>query len=666
MKKKAWLIGIMIVMGVGLYIFSRADYLFFHLTVEMITLIIGILIFTISAISKKFEQSSLISIIGPGILVASVITFLHVITFKGMNVIHGYDANLPTQLWIVLNYVLSISFLIAILFGDKKVKFTWNIVIFSCVGLLGTLLCFAGLFPTCFVEGEGLTVFKRVNEYIIILIFLVCLLLINRKKFTLDKTIYLTMMLFLSLLIIGEFMFTLYSDVYGVQNFVGHYFRLVAFLIIYAFVVVESIQKPYNTIFSELRDLTKQFESILDHIPGLIFYKDKNNKFIRVNKYIADALKMSKSEIEGKSAEEIYPIEDAKKYFEDDLAVIKSGQSKLNIEEKWETEEECRWVSTSKIPFKNYKEEIIGILGLSFDITERKRDEQRIKILQQAVEQSPAAIVITEVDGTISFVNKAFEGVTGYTAAEAIGQNPRILKFNREAKLNYKELWKTILSGEEWRGTFENKKKNGEIYWESASISPIFDDRGNIINFLGIKEDFTDKRQFGLELERLTRIDFLTNIYNRRYFVEMAENELVRNKRYTNDSAFLMIDIDHFKQVNDRFGHSVGDQALKEVTEVCMENIRGTDFMGRLGGEEFGVYLINTDLAEAMVVAERIRENISNIKIKSDDGVEFKLTVSIGITKPISVDEKLNDIMKRADQAMFQAKHLGRNKVVSM
>jgi diguanylate cyclase (GGDEF)-like protein/PAS domain S-box-containing protein len=462
-------------------------------------------------------------------------------TFKGMNIIDGLDANLPTQLWIVLNYILAASIFLAILFGDKKVKFSLNLIVFSCLGLLGTILCFVGIFPDCFIEGSGLTPFKKASEYIFILVYFICILLIYRKRTKIDAVIYKSMLSFLILLIIGEFMFTLYSDVYGIQNFLGHCFRLVAFFNIYLFVVIESIQKPYNSIFNELKDLSKQFEAILDHIPGLIFYKDTKNNFIRVNKYVADAHKIGKKDIEGKNAEDIYPIEDAMKYYQDDLFVIQSGEARLNIEEPWETGGENRWVNTSKIPLKNDKEEIIGVLGLSFDITEKHRLE--------------------------------------------------------------------------------------------------------------------------IELERLSRIDFLTNVNNRRYFVELAENELIRNKRYNSDSAFLMIDIDHFKKVNDKFGHEIGDKALQKITKVCMQTIRATDFMGRLGGEEFGIYLINTEFDEAIEVAERIRENINNIDMKADDQTKLELSVSIGVTKPLSVDEKLNEIMKRADKAMFKAKHLGRNKV---
>lgn len=544
MKKNIWLITILIILGIALYLLSRSDYLLFHLAIETAILVFGVLIFTISIISRNFDQSSFVVTLGPGIFVASLIAFIHMAAYKGMNIIEGYDANLPTQLWIVLNYILSTSILVAVLFGNKKVKFSWNIIIFSCIGLIGTVLCFMGIFPNCFVEGIGLTLFKKVSEYIFILIYFICIFAIYKKRNKIDELIYKSMLTFLLLLILGDFMFTLYSDVYGIQNFLGHYFRLIAFLNIYLFVVIESIQKPYNSIFNELKDLTKQFEAILDHIPGLIFYKDKKNNFVRVNKYMADAHQISKIEIEGKNAEEIYPLDDAKKYYEDDLFVIESGEARLNIEEPWETDGENRWVNTSKIPLKDDKDEIIGVLGLSFDITEKHRLE--------------------------------------------------------------------------------------------------------------------------LELERLTRVDFLTNINNRRYFVELAENELIRNKRYNNSSALLMIDIDHFKKVNDKYGHAIGDKALKKITEVCMQTIRTTDFMGRLGGEEFGIYLINTDFDEAIEVAERIRENINNIDIKADDSTKLELSVSIGVTKPLSVDEKLNEIMKRADKAMFKAKNLGRNRVAAL
>jgi len=131
----------------------------------------------------------------------------------------------------------------------------------------------------------------------------------------------------------------------------------------------------------QYKNLSNQFEAILDHIPGSIFYKDKKNNFITVNKYIADAHKLTKAEMKNKSCYELYPGKDAKAYFEDDLKVIKSGKAQLNIEEPWKTEIGSKWVSTSKIPFVDAEGKIIGVIGISFDITERKRAEQTQSVL---------------------------------------------------------------------------------------------------------------------------------------------------------------------------------------------------------------------------------------------------------------------------------------------
>jgi PAS domain S-box-containing protein len=240
--------------------------------------------------------------------------------------------------------------------------------------------------------------------------------------------------------------------------------------------------------------LSREFEAILDHLPALVFYKDDKNRFIRVNKYVAQAYKKDKTELEGISLYDLYPEEEADKYYRDDLEVINSGAAKLDIEEQWGTAESLRWVNTSKIPFIDDNGVITGIIGISTDMTERKKAENELRKFSTAVDQSPANIVITGTDGTIEYVNPMFTTLTGYTFEEAIGQNPRILKSGDTPDLIYKKLWETILSGQVWRGVFHNKKKNGELYWEAAIISPIINDKGVITNFIAIKEDITKRK----------------------------------------------------------------------------------------------------------------------------------------------------------------------------
>ncbi len=142
------------------------------------------------------------------------------------------------------------------------------------------------------------------------------------------------------------------------------------------------------------------------------------------------------------------------------------------------------------------------IAGMVQDITERKRTEEKLRQLSQAVEQSPASIVITDPAGNIEYVNPKFVEVTGYTLAEALGKNPRVLKSGETSPEAYRELWQTITAGKEWRGEFHNKKKNGELYWESASISPIRDAAGRATHYLAVKEDITERKQAEAALAR--------------------------------------------------------------------------------------------------------------------------------------------------------------------
>ena len=411
----------------------------------------------------------------------------------------------------------------------------------------------------------------------------------------------------------------------------------------------------------QYRNLANQFEAILDHIPGLVFYKNTNNAFVRVNKYVADAYCMTKEELEGRSLFEIYPHDVAQTYFNDDLEVINSGEEKIDIVEPWDTTDGSRWVNTSKIPFVDADGKISGVIGISFDITDRIIAEQKMKILQQAVEQAPDSIVITELDGTICYVNKAFSDLTGYEREEALGKNPRILKLNHEVKVDYHALWETILSGKEWRGVFQNKKRNGDEYWERATISPIYGDDGSLIKFIGIKEDITKEHFMELELERLYRTDALTNVSNRRTFFELAEREFDRVKRYQDNAALLMLDIDFFKRINDKFGHSKGDLALKEFAAECVKAIRASDIIGRIGGEEFAIFLINADCDDTSIIAERIRKRIETIELSDESGNRISFTVSIGVTSILPSDQSIEQILKRADLALYQAKKHGRN-----
>jgi len=223
--------------------------------------------------------------------------------------------------------------------------------------------------------------------------------------------------------------------------------------------------------------LSAQLDAIIDHIPGLVFYKDKKNHFIHVNKYMADAHGKTKAELEGMNLDDIYPKADSEKYYADDLLVINSGKARLDIEEPWETETGLKWVSSSKIPFVDASGEIVGVIGMSVDITERKQSEKLLyetnAYLENLINYANAPIIVWDPQFRITRFNHAFEFMTGRTEAEVLGQSLEIL-FPPELAENSMELIKKTLSGERWESVeIQILNLDGSIrtlLWNSATL----------------------------------------------------------------------------------------------------------------------------------------------------------------------------------------------------
>jgi len=186
---------------------------------------------------------------------------------------------------------------------------------------------------------------------------------------------------------------------------------------------------------------------------------------------------------------------------------------------------------------------------------------------------------------------------------------------------------------------------------------------GKPLRMIGTSTDITERKQLEDEFKRQARIDFLTGVSNRRYFMEQAEQEILRTSRYDAPLSFFMLDIDLFKQVNDTYGHKSGDIVLKRMAAVCRETLREIDIIGRVGGEEFAILLPETDKAEAAEVAERLRAVLANQKVPLEAGIPIQFTVSIGVASRVSKQDNIDMLLNLADEALYQAKKYGRNRV---
>jgi|GEM_PF-297956 len=261
-----------------------------------------------------------------------------------------------------------------------------------------------------------------------------------------------------------------------------------------------------------LNEQYRFLQEIIDAIPNPVYYKDRLGRYIGCNRAFELFIGRPKKDIFGKTIGNLNPSEYAAEHDRVSRECISSATPQTYESFLERADGALRGILVTKAPFYDKKGKPAGLVGTFIDITERHALEEQLRKLSLAVEQSPASIVITDTSGSIEYVNPRFCQLTGYSHEEVMGQNPRILKSGIMPDEFYAELWQTISSGREWLGEFYNRKKNGELFWEQSSISPLTDKNGRITHYLAIKEDITKRKVVETALnESEARLNKLVN-----------------------------------------------------------------------------------------------------------------------------------------------------------
>ncbi len=349
-------------------------------------------------------------------------------------------------------------------------------------------------------------------------------------------------------------------------------------------------------------------------------------------------------------------------------AVLSGQEERTSLEYSCHSPTEQRWFRMSVAPlYSGLSGGVIeGVIVMHVNISERKLAESAERValaekllIAKAVEQSKEGMIITDCLANIVKVNQAFTDISGYTEAEAIGMNPRLLSSGQQDPAFYQAMWGALNVQSHWAGEIWNRRKDGTVYLQSTSISRLNDEAGNPMNYIASFSDITEAKEAEEQVRQLAHYDSLTGLPNRALLAERATQALRRVRRSDSPLTLIYIDLDHFKHINDSLGHAVGDSVLVALAARFQGSLRKQDTLSRTGGDEFVLLLPDTDAAGAAHVAQKL------LKLAAQpyciERHELTLTPSMGIAVYPADGTDFSALAQSADAAMYRAKQAGRN-----
>ncbi len=406
---------------------------------------------------------------------------------------------------------------------------------------------------------------------------------------------------------------------------------------------------------------------VLNNVGACIFAKDLNGKYLYANDMVLEVFGMPLENVIGKDDSHFFDLSISDQLRNNDKKVLTEGV----IVEQEETNYikatgEVRIYHSVKKPLFDEEKRIIGLCGISTDITEQKRLENLVKkqkdLLNIVLDNVDAHIYMKDNQRTFKYVNSRVAALFGLPVEQVVGKKETDILPEDVAEHFYQSDKKLFETGE--RQTIDETvidDEGNEHHYLSVKI-PFYPENEDPV-LIGFSTEVTELYKLKEQFRKQANTDSLTGLFNRRYFVEHAEREFKRAQRNGKPLTVISIDIDHFKDINDKYGHPVGDEVLVEVSKQLLPNLRSEDVLARIGGEEFAIVLPDTDLQQASHIAERIRHQQDCIRIKGNWQGELNVQVSVGVAIKLDDDSNFDVLFSRADKALYMAKNNGRNQV---
>lgn len=412
--------------------------------------------------------------------------------------------------------------------------------------------------------------------------------------------------------------------------------------------------------------------TLIDNMPDQIYVKDVDGRFVLANTAAATCIGVdTPDELVGKCDLELFPGEYGEKFHRDEQAIIQSGIAIVDqLEENINQAGVRRWFSTTKVPYQDNGGRVIGIVGMSRDVTLRVAADEAIRLRNRAIESSLDAIVISnclQPGNPVIYVNPAFERITGFSFDEATqGGIERLLSEDGEPAPE--PLRQAMLDQCEGRAVLQSRRKDNGLFWNEVRVAPVRDLGGRATHFVYTMSDITKARDSEEQLERLASHDVLTGLPNRRMLMDRLGQAVAMGERGNFVVAVAFIDLDRLKLVNDSFGHEAGDALLKTVAGRMASCMRKSDTVARLGGDEFVLVSLHSPAHAAPGDYSCVHDMLVKVQHLLAEPIiigdaPFSATCSIGVAIYPQHGCNAETLLKHADEAMYLAKKNGRNKI---
>ena len=430
----------------------------------------------------------------------------------------------------------------------------------------------------------------------------------------------------------------------------------------------------FNLLMNQFKsDLSAAFESKIDESPRftiqdvmnsfdeVFWIKDPQGKYIYANQSAENAWRKSNAEVYGKTDHQLFDTAVADLFIQGDQKAISAGKSVIVADcDDFDLSSNKAWLETHKSPIY-HGGEFVGVLGFTRDIAKHKAAEEQLMLAACVFENAVEGVIVTDRDGVICDVNKAFTQITGYQLDEVIGKKPSILSSGRHSKQFFSKIWNTLLVNGKWHGEIWNRRKNGSVFPQAITLSAVYGEDSCVKFFVGVFADISLLKQTEEKLKNLAYVDPLTGLPNRMRFVSYLEQEISHALRGKKQLAVLCIDIDLFKHINESLGHLAGDEIIVELSKRLSYALSEFDVLARLGSDEFVVLL------PTIAGTESVFSSISNLRrvferpFIIDNAQPIRLTASIGVSLYPNDGLDADALLRNVDAAMHRAKAQGRN-----